>query len=307
LLFFCSIVPSDLPHAATTALKPQFFPATIQTLFHVQQLDSLDLPELAPYRTLRYQQEQRQQGIFVAESEKTVRRLLDSPLAVVSVLLPEELLASFQPALERRAEIIHVFTGGKKLLEKLTGFPMYQGVMAVGKVPSQPTLESLLQSAPRPLLFVAADGLSNAQNMGVLARNCAAFSAHALLAGETCCSPWLRRSVASSVGTIFRLPALELADLATTLRQLRGRGIRCLAADPHESSRTLADADLAGDCCIVLGSEGEGIRPAVRDACDAAFAIPMPPHMDSLNVGSASAVILYEAARQRGSLVRSAS
>ncbi|SRR5581483_9489477 len=270
-------------------------------MFQVQAISSLDLPELAPYRTLRYQMEHRQQGIFVAESAKVVQRLLESPLPVLSVMLPETVLPDIQPALSARPENIRVFVGPKPLLEQLTGFEMYQGVMAVGKVPPPLTLESLLQSAPRPLLLVAADGLSNAQNMGVLVRNCAAFSAHALLAGETCCSPFLRRAVASSVGAIFRLPAVELTDLAATLRQLRSLGIRCLAADPHTTAGTLPKANLTGNCCIVVGSEGDGISPKVLAECDQSIAIPMPPHVDSLNVGSASAVFLYEASRQRTS------
>ena len=58
-------------------------------MLNVRRIDSLDLPELAPYRTLRRPTEHREQGIFVAEGEKVVRRLLESHFSVVSVLLPE--------------------------------------------------------------------------------------------------------------------------------------------------------------------------------------------------------------------------
>ena len=85
-----------------------------------------------------------------------------------------------------------------------------------------------------------------------------------------------------------------------TLRALRTRGIRCLAAHPHISGRTLSQASFASDCCIVFGSEGYGLSQAVLDACDETVAIPMPHTVDSLNVGSAAAVFLYEANRQRG-------
>jgi tRNA G18 (ribose-2'-O)-methylase SpoU len=61
----------------------------------------------------------------------------------------------------------------------------------------------------------------------------------------------------------------------------------------------LSQADFSGDCCLVFGSEGAGISPAVLEACDEAVAIPMPPAVDSLNVGAAAAVFLYEVARQR--------
>ncbi|MCX6905444.1 MAG: RNA methyltransferase [Verrucomicrobia bacterium] len=269
-------------------------------MLHIQRIDSFELPELAPYRTLRYQFEHRQQGIFVAAGEKVVRRLIESKLEVVSVMLPSKWLPDFEQCLAHRTEDIRVFVGEKELLERLTGFSMYQGVLAVGKVPSQPILDTILQRRPRPWLFLAADELANAQNMGVLVRNCAAFAADALLVGETCCSPFLRRAVRASMGTVFYLPLLELHSLAATLHQLRALGIRCIAAHPHTDRRTLPQADFTGSCCIVLGSEGQGLSAAVLAECDEAVAIPMPPHVDSLNVGSASAVFLYEAARQRG-------
>jgi tRNA G18 (ribose-2'-O)-methylase SpoU len=63
---------------------------------------------------------------------------------------------------------------------------------------------------------------------------------------------------------------------------------------------TLGQARLDGECCLVFGSEGHGVTAAVLAVCDEAVAIPMQNGVDSLNVGSASAAFLYEAARQRG-------
>jgi 23S rRNA (guanosine2251-2'-O)-methyltransferase len=87
--------------------------------------------------------------------------------------------------------------------------------------------------------------------------------------------------------------------LVECLQELRSRDVRCIAAHPHASGKTLSQADFSGDCCVVFGSEGNGISPVVLEACDEAVAIPMPPTVDSLNVGAAAAVFLYEAARQR--------
>jgi tRNA G18 (ribose-2'-O)-methylase SpoU len=127
-----------------------------------------------------------------------------------------------------------------------------------------------------------------------------AFGVQALLVGETSSSPYLRRAVRGSMGTVFQLPLVETNDLAAALLQLRAKGTRCVAAHPHTDRRTITQAQLAGDCCVVFGSEGEGIAPTVRAACDECVAIPMPPTVDSLNVASAAAVFLFEANRQRG-------
>jgi tRNA G18 (ribose-2'-O)-methylase SpoU len=287
-------------------------------MFHVEKIASFDSPELQPYATMRRPLEQERQGIFVAEGTKVVRRLLESRFVVVSVVLPEKWLEDFRPLLQARSEAITVYLAEKKLLETLTGFSMFQGVLAVGKIPPPCPLDEVLSKSTKPQLFVAVDELANAENLGALVRNCVAFGVQALIVGETSSSPFLRRAVRNSMGAIFQLPVVELTKLgqrhqftakshavkltlAECLTQLRGRGIRCIAAHPRKENRFLSQADFSGDCCIVFGSEGDGISPAVLAACDEAVAIPMPPVVDSLNVGAAAAIFLYEAARQRGS------
>jgi tRNA G18 (ribose-2'-O)-methylase SpoU len=337
-------------------------------MFRVEKISSFDAPELQPYATMRRPLEQERQGIFVAEGTKVVRRLLESSFVVVSVVLPEKWLAEFRPLLETRPEPITVYLADKKLLETLVGFSMFQGVLAVGKIPPPISLDDILQeqvgtrrqasrrsgssalpdelvgraglqvalppragsrigqSADSPFLFVAVDALTNAENLGALVRNCVAFGVQALIVGETSSSPFLRRAVRNSMGTIFQLPVIELGragsplpaagrpyaktgahgvtrptsqSLVDVLHDLRKRGVRCLAAHPHTNNKLISQADFTKDCCLVFGSEGDGISSAVLEACDEAVAIPMPPAVDSLNVGAAAAVFLYEVARQR--------
>ena len=271
-------------------------------MFHTRHVDSLDLPELAPYRTMRRHHDHIQQRIFVAEGDKVVRRLLESSFAVVSALMPEKWVGELAPLLKARPEDIPVFIAPKDQLEQIIGFSMYQGVMAVGRFPEPVPLETILQKAPRPHLLLALEGLTNAENLGVIMRNAAAFGVHALIVGETCSTPYLRRAVRNSMGTIFRLPIVEPSSLIGTLRRLREKGVRCIAADGHSKQATLSRCDLMGDCCIVLGSEGYGLSPEALAACDETVAIPMANEVDSLNVGNAGAIFLYEANRQRSKM-----
>jgi tRNA G18 (ribose-2'-O)-methylase SpoU len=267
-------------------------------MFQVRAIENFDLPDLQPYRTMRRQMEHRARNIFVAEGEKVVRRLLESDFEVVSVVLPEKWFLDLEPVLRERPEHIQVFTAPKALLETLTGFSMYQGLLAVGKVPEQPSLESVLQRSTRPWLFAAVDGLSSAQNIGALVRNCAGFGVHGFITAGNSSSPYLRRAIRASMGTVFELPILETAALLPMLLRLKAAGLRCVAAHPH-TDRVLQSACLSGDVCIIFGSEGYGISPEVLAACDEAAAIPMADSVDSLNVASAAAAFLYEAFRQR--------
>ncbi|MEI9960598.1 MAG: hypothetical protein WDM76_05525 [Limisphaerales bacterium] len=102
-------------------------------MLRIEKISSLDLPELAPYRTMRRSAEHEAQGIFVAEGEKVTRQLLESRFTVVSIVLPEHKLAEYRPLLEARSEQVIVYLAEKQLLESLTGFSLFQGVLSVGK------------------------------------------------------------------------------------------------------------------------------------------------------------------------------
>jgi tRNA G18 (ribose-2'-O)-methylase SpoU len=265
----------------------------------VHRIESLDHPELEPYLTLRRPAEHARRGIFVAEGDKVVLRLLDTSLPIQSVLVTPEWLDRLRSVLERRPEEVHAYVGERTLLVSMVGFDLFQGVLALARIPEPSSLSSLLNASPTPRLLVALDGLTNAENLGVVIRNCAAFYAQGLIVGETCANPWLRRSVRNSMGAVLHLPVAESLNLPTDLHALRQSGFHVVAAHPHANGHTLPEADLRADVCLVLGSEGLGISPAVLAACSEAISVPMPPYVDSLNVSSAAAVFLYEIARQR--------
>ncbi|MFO1488463.1 MAG: RNA methyltransferase [Verrucomicrobiota bacterium] len=265
----------------------------------IKTVESLDLPELKYYLTLKRVEEHEREGVLVAANIKTVRRLLASKFAAVSVLVTPEWLEKLRPMLESRQEAIEVYVAGQKLLESITGYKMHQGALAVAKIPPRPDFETLFINAPRPRLLAAVEGLASAENLGAMVRSCAAFGVQILIIGETCGSPYQRRAVAGSVGTIFEQPVASVASLKATIERLRSEGVRCLAAHPRSGATPLAKADLREDCCLVFGTEGPGLSPGMLALCDDAVEIPMPSHMNSLNVAAASAVFFYEATRQR--------
>lgn len=266
----------------------------------LRTIDDLDAPELRAYRTLRRPEEHLREGLFIAEGEKVAVRLFESGLEVVSVLLTPAWLETHRNALERLIPAPDVFVAPKDLVETIVGFPLHQGIMALGRVPPAPSFDQVLAQASRPRLFVALDGLANAENVGVLVRNAVAFGAAAIAAGETSSSPYLRRAVRNSMGNVFRIPVFHPASLSAWLEDLRDdHAVRIIAADADSGATPLPACDLRGDVCVVFGSEGMGLRPEVLARCHERAFIPMREGVDSLNVASASAAVLYEAARQR--------
>lgn len=264
----------------------------------ITRVSSLDVPALQAYRTLRRPAEHHKQGIFVAEGEKVVRSLLESSLEILSILLTEERFAALQGDFDKQKSQAEVFVASKKLVETIVGYPFHQGIMAVGRIPKPHLLDDVLRSSPKPFFFVAVDGLTNAENLGALVRNCAAFGVQAILVGETSSSPYLRRAVRNSMGTVFNMHVVHLENLAATLRDFNNRGIMTIAAHPP-SAQEIPAIDDATSCCVVFGSEGEGISQGVLSACSETAAITMDNGVDSLNVASASAVFLHELRTRR--------
>jgi tRNA G18 (ribose-2'-O)-methylase SpoU len=253
-----------------------------------------------PYRTLRQSVEQFRKGKFIGEGKMVVERLLESTHEILSVLLTPEWLEVYRESLASRPEQITLFVGQKDLLDTIVGYNLHQGIMALGKIPVQATLDQVFMRSHAPYLFVAVDGVANAENLGVLVRNCAAFGVQTILVGETSSSPYLRRAVRNSMGTVFKIPVIHCRNLIETLAEIRrSHNFKIIGAHPRQDGSELQRLDFSGNCCIVFGSEADGISPEVLSVCDCTSAIPMQRGVDSLNVASASAVFLYEVMRQR--------
>jgi tRNA G18 (ribose-2'-O)-methylase SpoU len=305
-IFATDIAKSDFPKNFSclywsVALAVAFLRLSLyHSSMRIVSVTSLDESDLQPYKTLRRPLEHERSGIFVAEGEKVVRRLLESTLDVSTILLTPEWLEQYRVVLEGRVGDLLVYVAPKNLMESIVGFHLHQGIMAVARIPNPIDLSEAIRQSKRPALLVAVEGLTNAENLGVLVRNCAAFGADALLVGEASSSPYLRRAVRNSMGTVFTLPVVHLTSLVGAINEMKSvHHIHVVAAHPHAEKRTLHAISLREDCCVVFGSEGEGIDPAVLAVCDDSVAIPMKNNVDSLNVASASAVFLFEVQRQR--------
>ena len=175
---------------------------------------------------------------------------------------------------------------------------MHQSIIALAKIPAPTSIEEIIKLKSKPILFVAIDEIMNAENLGVIIRNCVAFGVDGLIVGETSADPYLRRAVRNSMGNIFKLPIIYCNNLISTLNDLKIK-ILIFLLRTRKTSQSIFDADFKNDCCIIFGSEGNGPRKIIIDSVPMQLIIPMSNGVDSLNVANASAVFLYEVSRQR--------
>jgi 23S rRNA (guanosine2251-2'-O)-methyltransferase len=193
---------------------------------------------------------------------------------------------------------VPVRTAARDALDALAGSPDHQGVVARVE-PFVYGDADALAAAERPLL-VALDGITDPQNLGAVARAAECAGATGLVVPRHRAAHVTPAVARASAGAVEHLPVAIVPNLADWLLEIRRPGLWTYGADAG-AQLAYTEADLADGSVLVIGAEGSGLRPRVRKACDAIVGIPLHGHIGSLNAGTAAAVLLFEAARQRAS------
>jgi 23S rRNA (guanosine2251-2'-O)-methyltransferase len=202
-------------------------------------------------------------------------------------------------AVNLRLPIVEVEGG---TLTALAGFDGHQGIALVTDRRRYAGLEELLARAierHEPPFVLVLDSLEDPQNFGSLLRTAEASGVHGVVFPTHRQAPLSAAAVKASAGAVEHLLLAPVDDLAAALADLHVRGLRVVGTDA-EAPLTARQTDLRGPAAIVVGSEGQGLGPAVRHRCDALVRIPMRGHVGSLNAAVAGSILLYEAASQRG-------
>lgn len=233
------------------------------------------------------------------EGERLVNETLRNGVKLESVVATAEVWA-------RRMDMVHACAaaGVQTLVATLKQFEQMSttetpaGMLAVAFRPVWRE-EQLWKKANEPDFFGALlVALQDPGNLGTLVRTLAAAGGSGLWisAGNTeAASP---KAVRASAGLIFHLPAVSDADPLKVIQRCRAAGVQCLAAVPRQG-RPHTSLDLTRPCLLVLGGEGPGLSSEVMSACDQNVQIPMPGAVESLNVATAGAVLMFEVVRQR--------
>jgi TrmH family RNA methyltransferase len=170
-----------------------------------------------------------------------------------------------------------------------------QGLAALARWKEFSLDDVLPRAQAGPLLVIA--GLQDPGNLGTIMRSAEAFGAGGIVLGEGTVSPFNPKVVRASAGSVFRLP-LARTRLADALERMKERGLRLVATSSHKGT-PLDQAKLSGPLVIFIGNEGAGLSRDLIKAVDEVVAIPHAPEVESLNVGVAASIVLYEVRRQQ--------
>jgi TrmH family RNA methyltransferase len=193
----------------------------------------------------------------------------------------------------RGAQVVEV---SEAVLDAMSPVRTPSGVVALGPRPVVPFAALLV---PPPALVLVAADVQDPGNAGAVVRAAEAGGATGVVLAGTSADPWGWKALRASMGSALRLPLCRHDDLAAACRQLRDAGLRLVATVPR-GGQPFDGVALRGPVALLLGGEGPGLPAAVLDAADAVATIPMRAPVESLNVAVAAALLVYEAARQRG-------
>jgi 23S rRNA (guanosine2251-2'-O)-methyltransferase len=177
----------------------------------------------------------------------------------------------------------------------------HQGIVAVVADYRYREVEDILAAARlagKPPLLVLLDGVEDPHNLGAVVRSAHALGAHGVVIPRDRAASVTPSAAKASAGAVEHLPIVQVTNLVRAIEDLKEAGIWTVAAVP-DGDQDLASVDLRGPIALVIGGEGQGVRPLVRKSCDHAARIPMEGRVGSLNASAAAAIAIYEAMRQR--------
>ena len=248
-----------------------------------------------------------EKGLYIAESSTVLGRALAAGHRPRSVLVAPRWLPDLTAMLEglgTEGDPVRVYVAEPAVLEAITGFHVHRGALASMHRPPLPSVASVLAGArggTGARRVAVLEDIVDHTNVGAAFRSAAAIGVDAVLVTPRCADPLYRRSVRVSMGTVFQVPWTRIDPWPGGVDLLREAGFvtAALALSDDSVSLDALEADAPERLALVLGAEGDGLKPATIAAADLTVRIPMAGGVDSLNVAAAGAVAFW-ATRVRG-------
>jgi len=242
--------------------------------------------------------ERRQQDLTIIEGHRELTIAHQAGVAVQALFVCPELAADarLQELETMFAHLPEWFAVSRAVFEKVAYREGSDGVLALVRPPRR-RLEDLELPA-NPLLLVL-EAVEKPGNLGAILRTADAAQADAVIICDPRTDLYNPNAIRSSIGCIFTVPTVATTR-AELLAWCARRGIRTYAAALTPRARPYTELDFRGPTAFVMGTEADGLTPELMAACDETIIIPMGGYIDSLNVSTATAILTFEAVRQRG-------
>ncbi len=234
-----------------------------------------------------------ERGLYIAESEKVIRRALAAGHRPRSYLMAERWLTDLGDLVaEAEQDGIPVFVADHDVIEGFTGFHLHRGTLASMQRPELKSVEEVVADARRVLVI---EDVVDHTNVGAVFRSAAALGMDAVLVTPRCADPLYRRAIRVSMGTVFQVPWTRIDPWPRGMNLLRDMGFTVAALALSDDAVGLDElaANPPERLALVLGTEGDGLSRRTVEGADIVVKIPMAGGVDSLNVAAAGAVAAW--------------
>lgn len=232
---------------------------------------------------------------FVYGRKPVLEILRHSPGRVLQVFIVSGLnsgVDSFPPHVEV------VYCPEKKALSQQFGVLEHQGVVATLTPRKNYSISELVDTCDERSLLVALDQVSDPQNMGSIYRAVDSAGCRGVIGTKAHCAPLNSTVAKASIGASELVPTATVGNLAQALERLKKHGFWVVGTALGSGSKNLFEVKLPRPAVVVLGSEEKGLRRLTIEKCDLLLEIPLYGRMQSLNVGQAAGIVLFEYVRQ---------
>jgi TrmH family RNA methyltransferase len=250
-------------------------------------------------RLLAQRSARRSEGAFVVEGTNVLEAALDGEADIEALFAAPEAESECPALLDRagrRGIIVHRLAPG--VLERVADTVTPQPVLAVARRRPPALADVAAGEGAEPKLLVVGVDVRDPGNAGTLIRSAEAAGAHGVIFCRGSVDVTNPKTVRASAGALFHVPVVEGCDPQEVLGVLGDLGLQRIAAVAHGGERP-DRVDLALPVALVFGNEAWGLPADVLSGVDTAVTIPMPGRSESLNLGMAASILLYEARRQR--------
>jgi tRNA G18 (ribose-2'-O)-methylase SpoU len=255
-------------------------------------IHSVDDPRIALFREIKESELLNVHGLFVAEGEHLVHRLLASRFEIHSLLLEESSIPKFSAEVSDLPAPLYVVD--KQLIRQIAGYDFNRGALALAvRRPLQRPDQLTLPQTGKAVVVICPE-INDAENLGAILRTAAAFDVRAVILGERCRDPFYRRTLRVSMGAALSLNLVQSDHLRQDLQRWHDdHQLALFATALHQATRSLEDFTPPRCFGLLFGSESQGLSPEWLDLCDERLTLPMANHTDSLNVAVAAGIFLY--------------
>ena len=270
----------------------QLFSNFIQQMIHINNINDALISEFKDLRK-KYNDDVKQGKYFVAEGEKTVLRLLKSKLKILKFLCTDAYLEKYRDLINSR-NIGKLIIAEQPLLNEIIGFKMHQGIIALGVEPDETPLPHLDN------IVIVSNGIIDAENIGSIIRNGAAFGLSSIICDKSSISPYLRRAVRVSIGNIFDFKHYHSSDLLADLLELKYKyNYSIIVAELNDDSVDIEGFSFPENFAIVFGNEGYGVSKEIIAIADSIIKINIAENINSINVAASTAIFFHKISTNR--------